>query len=97
MKTSVITIFFALAIAGCASVGTNTGGPVKIGEDLYMIGGLGDFFDVSGSAVKARFFKQAAEHCAGIGREMMPVNSTSQDVANGKYASAEVQYRCTKK
>ena len=92
---SLVVLIFALS--GCATTGTGTGGPVKIGDNLYMIGGLGGFFDVSGSSVKAKFFRQAAEHCASMGLEMSPVDSTSQDVRGGHYASAEVQYRCVRK
>jgi len=86
---------FAVALAGCASTGTD--GPVKIGEDLYMIGGLGGALDHSGSVVKAKFFKQASEHCASMGREMSPVSSKGQDAFMSSWASAEVQYRCVKK
>lgn len=83
-----------LALAGCA---TGTDGPVKIGNDLYMIGGLGGMTDYSASTVKAKFFRQGAEFCASMGREMAPVNSTGRDSGFGTYASAEVQFRCLQK
>lgn len=86
---------FVVAIAGCVSTGTD--GPVKIGDDLYMVGGLGGAFDHSGSVVKAKFFKQASEHCVSMGREMLPVASKGQDAFMSNWASAEVQYRCVKK
>ena len=78
-------------ISGCA---TGTDGPVNIGPDTYMIGGLGQFTDYSASAVKARMFKQAQEFCASKNQNMVPVNSTGKDSGYGTYASAEVQFRC---
>lgn len=85
----------AVLLAGCFTTGT--GGPVKIADDLYMIGGLGGAFDYSGSAVTAKFYKQASEHCAGMGLSMQPVSSKGQDAFMSNYASSEVQYRCVKK
>jgi hypothetical protein len=61
---------------------------------MYMLGGQGQFTDFSGSAVKARFFQQAAAYCQSKNRVMVPMNSTSRDSGFGTYASAEVQFRC---
>lgn len=96
-KTIAATAAIAALILSACATGTGTQGPVKIGQDLYMIGGLGGPFDYSGSAVKAKFFRQAAEYCAGMGRDMAPVNSTGQDAMGANYASAEVQFRCVVK
>jgi len=79
------------AVAGC---GTGTDGVVNIGPDTYMIGGLGRFTDYSSSAVKARYFQDAAKFCAGKGQVMVPLNSTGRDSGMGTYASAEVQFKC---
>src|SRR3977135_2220527 len=57
-----------VCICGCATTGTN--GVVQIGPDTYMIGGLGQFTDFSGSAVKARLYQQAAEFCRSKGGVM---------------------------
>ena len=62
-----------------------------------MIGGQGKFTDFSGSAVKARFFQEAATFCEAKNRTMVPVNSTGQDSGYASYASAEVQFRCLEK
>lgn len=70
---------------------------MKISEDTYMIGGLGGVLDFSGSVVKAKYFKQAAEHCASMGRDVRPLTSSEVDSGPGTYASAEVQYRCVKR
>ena len=78
-------------LAGCA---TGTDGVVQMGPDMYMIGGHGKFTDYSGSAVKARFYQDAAKYCQAKNRVMLPVNSTGQDSGFGTYASAEVQFRC---
>jgi hypothetical protein len=87
-----LTLFTALALTAC--VGTGTKGVVPIGPDLYMIGGLGRFTDYSSSAVKARFFQDAAKFCASKNQVMRPVNSVGQDSGIGTYASAEVQFTC---
>lgn len=77
-------------LAGCATTGTD--GIVKIGPDTYMIGRLGKFTDFSGSALKARLYKEAAEFCEKEGRVMVPLDSTSKDSGVGTYASAEIQF-----
>lgn len=91
-RIAVLSTFIALT--GCA---TGTDGPVSIGGDAYMIGGLGQFTDYSASAVKARMFKQATEFCASKGQDMTPLNSTGKDSGYGTYASAEVQFKCVAK
>lgn len=83
-----------IALAGCATTGTN--GVVPIGPDLYLIGGLGGLTDFSGSAVEVRMFHQAQAFCAAKGLVMKPVASKSKDAAPYKYASAEVQFSCVK-
>ena len=80
-----------IAIAGCATTGTD--GIVQIGPDLYMVGELGSY-TYSGSAVKAKLFKDAGKYCSEKSRIMLPVNSTGQDSAGYNWASAEVQFRC---
>jgi hypothetical protein len=87
-----IVVGIVVCICGCATTGTN--GVVQIGPDTYMIGGLGQFTDFSGSAVKARLYQQAAEFCRSKGGVMVPLNSTGQDSKYGQYASAEIQFKC---
>lgn len=91
LSTIIGSIFF---LSGCA---TGTDGVVEIGPNTYMIGGLGGMTDYSGSAVKARFFKEAAKYCSDKGMKMVPLNSTGQDAYGINYASAEVQFRCAQK
>jgi hypothetical protein len=90
--TRVLTLFATLALTAC--VGTGTKGVVPIGPDLYMIGGLGKFTDFSSSAVKVRFYQEAALFCANKNQVMRPVNSVGQNSGKGTYASAEVQFTC---
>lgn len=82
----------AVALTACASTGTD--GVVEIGPNTYMLGGMGGVFDHSGSAVKAKFFKEAAKYCVDKGMSMVPLNSTGQDAGMVQYASAEVQFKC---
>jgi hypothetical protein len=96
MKTFFTSAFSACLVAssimGCATTGTD--GVVEIGENLYMIGGLGNFSDFSSSAVKARMFQDATKSCSGKGKQVETVGSTGKDSSYGTYASAEVQFRC---
>ena len=82
----------ALLISGCAATGTN--GVISTGENQYMVGGLGKFTDFSGSVVKARFIGEAKEFCAQKNQQFEMVSSTSKDVENGHYASAEIIFKC---
>lgn len=82
----------AIVLSGCAVTGTE--GVVEIGPNTYMLGGQGGRWDHSGSAVKARFFKEAAKYCSDKGMTIVPLNSTGQDAYGISYASAEVQFRC---
>jgi hypothetical protein len=90
--TSLIALLELMFSFGCATTGTN--GIVKIGPDLYMVGGLGKFTDFSSSAIKARLYKQANEFCEKQGRVMVPIDSTGKDSEYGQYASAEIQFLC---
>ncbi len=93
MRNSVTAtaLAFASLIAGCASLGTD--GIVQIGPDLYMVGEM-SASTYSGSAVKAKLFKDAGIYCTEKKKIMLPVNSTGQDTAGYNWASAEVQFRC---
>ena len=82
----------ALLLAGCA---TGTQGVVPAGNGLYLIGGLGNFTEYSGSQVKARYLAEATKYCADRKKDMVLVNSTSRDSGFGTYASAEIQFRCS--
>jgi len=91
----VASVTLAITLVGCAAKGTD--GVVPIGNGNYMIGGIGGLTDYSASAVKARYFKQAAEFCATKGQNMQPLNSAGVDSGPGTYASAEIQFRCIPK
>lgn len=81
-----------VCICGCATSGTDR--VVQIGLNTYKMRGLGNATDSSGSAVKARLYRQAAEFCRSEGGQMIPLNSTAQDSKPGQYASAEIRFKC---
>ena len=98
LRTAIIFIVSICFAGGCAtssSIGTD--GVVRIGPDIYMLGGLGDLSDRSGSAVKARFYQVAEKYCLEKSMVMYPANSTAQDATNSTYASAEIQFKCLDK
>lgn len=86
----VLIVAAAAALVGCA---TNTG-VVPIGNGIYMHSKSGSMMTHSGGQVKAELFREAAVFCSKQGKQVAPVNSTSQDAGIGTYASAEVQFRC---
>jgi len=55
---------------------------------------MGGAFTVSGSAVKAKLYKETNEFCAAKGKKLVPLNSTAVDAVVGSYASAEIQFKC---
>ena len=67
---------------------------IRIGPNTYKMTGLGTSTDLSGSAVKARLYQQAAEFCRSKGGQMIPLNSTAQDSKPGQSASAEIRVEC---
>lgn len=82
---------------GSTSAGTSAAEPIRIGEGLYKMGGLGSATELSGTAVKIRFMQQATAFCAGKGQAMAPGKSTTKDAIAGARASAEIQFRCVPK
>ena len=84
-----------IRLSGCTTTGTD--GVVEIAPNTYLLGGQGGVLDHSGSALKARFFKEAAKYCASKGMTIAPLNSSAQDASMAQYASAEVQFRCLQK
>ena len=69
LRSLTTVVGIAVCICGCATTGTE--GVVQIGPDTYMIGELGRFTDFSGSAVKTRFYQQAARESKILSRPMI--------------------------
>lgn len=82
--------YFALTVllTGCAYSGV-----VPMGQDTYMIANS-EWGFTSGSYQKAKVMKEASEYCKGIGKELLPISTSQNDVALGKTPAAEVQFRC---
>lgn len=68
-------------------------GVVKVGPDTYMI--ANSLWAVSsGGYVKAKAIGEASNYCASIGREILIIDSTQNDIRFGVEAAAEVRFRC---
>lgn len=80
-----ITLF----IAGCSGPGV-----VPMGRDTYMIAKDGSFTTFGGGAVKAELYQEANAFCENKGKQLMPVNEAARDSGYGRYANAELQFRC---
>ena len=84
-----ITILSAVIIlSGCASE------VVPIGKDSYMIAKDGSFTTFGGGAVKAELYKEAHAFCQKQNKQLQPLSAQSRDSGYGRYANAELQFRC---
>jgi hypothetical protein len=87
MKNTVVTVAAAI-LSACAHSGV-----VSVGPDTYMIANS-EWGFTSGSYQKAQALKEASAYCKGLGKEMLPISTSQNDVSFGKTPAAEVQFRC---
>ena len=85
---AIILIVATATLAACAHTGA-----VSIGPDTYMIANS-EWGFTSGGVQKAKVMKEASDYCKSIGKEMLPISTSQNDVAWGKTPAAEVQFRC---
>lgn len=78
-----------LLIAGCSGPGI-----VPMGRDTYMVAKDGSFTTFGGGAVKAELYQEANAFCENKRKKLMPVKEASRDSGYGRYANAELQFRC---
>lgn len=78
-----------LLVSGCSGPGI-----VPMGQDTYMLARDGSFTTFGGGAVKAELYKEAHAFCVSQGREILPLRDASRDSGYGRYANAEIQFRC---
>ena len=78
-----------LLITGCSGPGI-----VPMGRDTYMVAKDGSFTAFGGGAVKAELYQEANAFCENKGKQLMPVKEASRDSGYGRYANAELQFRC---
>ena len=82
------------AFAACALFdGCVHSGPVKVGPDTYMIA-ISDWAVTSGGYEKAKTIGEASKYCASLGREILVISTTQNDMRFGRQAAAEVRFRC---
>ena len=87
MRTIILIVVTAI-LAACAHSGV-----VSIGPDTYMIANS-EWGFTSGGVQKAKVIKEASDYCNSIGKQMLPISTSQNDVAWGKTPAAEVQFRC---
>jgi len=85
---NIILIAATTILSACAHSGV-----VSIGPDTYMIANS-EWGFTSGGVQKAKVMKEASDYCNSIGKQMIPISTSQNDVAWGKTPSAEVQFRC---
>ena len=81
----------AFFLAACAHSGV-----VKTGPDTYMVANSECRF-TSGGYQKAKAIAEGERYCTSLGRAILVINSTQNDVAFGKTPAAEVQFKCLPK
>lgn len=86
-----LVVISAFLLIGCGTMQT---GIVQIEPNLFMVGGLGNATDFSGSVVKARFYQQAAAFCSTKQKTLNVISSAHRDSAPAVYASAEIHFSC---
>ncbi|MNJ37376.1 hypothetical protein D3C77_321930 [compost metagenome] len=101
MRPSLVSML-ALLITGCAEL---TAPPsysdvVPMGPDTYMVT-KEEYYQTSGSAVKANLYRRANAFCESKGKQLMPMREMSRDgvsgygtTTRGIPANAEIQFRC---
>ncbi|WP_447892343.1 hypothetical protein [Pseudomonas marginalis] len=89
MRFLIVPIAATLLISGCAGTGV-----VPMGQDTYMLAKDGSFTTFGGGAVKAELYQEANTFCEKKGKQLMPVREASRDSGYGRYANAELQFRC---
>ena len=86
----ILLMVTAMALtAGCASPSI-----VPMGSDTYMIAKDGSFTTFGGASVKGELYQQAYGYCQSKGKDMKPLKDASRDSGYGRYANAEVQFKC---
>ena len=84
----IILIVATAVLTACAHSGV-----VSIGPDTYMIANS-EWGFTSGGVQKAQVMQEASEYCKSIGKQILPISTSQNDVAWGKTPAAEVQFRC---
>lgn len=85
-------IIIALCLAGCATTGSSI---TQVGPDTYLYGQMGGATDFSAAALKSRLITDASRYCAAKSQSFELLRDSGYDAALGRYASAEIVFRCT--
>jgi hypothetical protein len=83
-----LVVTVTLLLGACAHSGA-----VKVGPDTYMIANS-EWGFTSGGYQTAKAIEEGSKYCASLGREILVLNSTQNDVSFGKTPAAEVRFRC---
>ena len=83
-------VLWTLLVAGCA----DSGGPVPLGGDSYMLSSTGAWSWSAGAALKADLYRQADAFCRTKGKEYLPERAVTNDGNFTTFAHAEVDFRC---
>jgi hypothetical protein len=86
----VVVAFAAYALFDGCGVHSDV---VKVGPDTYMIA-RSDWGVSSGGYEKAKGIGEAEKYCASLGREILVISTTQNDMRFGVQAAAEVRFRC---
>lgn len=86
--------FIASAVIVILITGCSSPEIVPMGLDTYMIAKDGSFTTFGGGTVKAELYREASAYCKSKGKQLLPINESARDSGYGRYANAELQFRC---
>ena len=89
LGTKLWPLCLTFLVGGCAS-----SGPVPMGPDTYMLSNTGTWRWSLGGALTGDLFREANAFCSQQGKQMLPVNTTSNNGSLSQFAQANVQFRC---
>lgn len=89
MRVLFVPFAVVMLATGCSATGV-----VPMGQDTYMVAKDGSFTTFGGAQVKAELYQEASAFCEKKGKQLMPVREASRDSGYGRYANAELQFRC---
>ncbi len=82
----------ASTLTACGTM-NSTNSIATIGPDKYMINGS-VYLSNYDSAMKAKFFQQAAQFCSERTRVMLPIDTSNMDTKLGESGAKEMQFYC---
>ena len=86
----ILCLPFFLLLAACTSISE----VVPVGKDTFMLTGSNNHSRSTGGEIKVELFKVANAYCASLGKELMPVKTSSVDARLFNSSTSDLYFRC---